>query len=197
MELVLVNTLPKYGIDYYTDSIVHMLRQYGKLQFNELTIIQNPIYGSVWDKLRIFELCKEEKNYLYVDLDVIIRDKISPLWRDELTLLYAWWRPPFHTPLNSSIMSWKGDYSHIYEKFKTKSDYFMMKYSGIDSYINENFSVEKYDPFCTSYAWHGWDPKWPVILFNQNFDKMKEKGPWSRFLPYESETNMDLFTRII
>ena len=197
MELILVNTFPKYGLDYYSESIIHMLRTYGKLQFTDITIIKNPMYGGVWDKLRVFDLCKENKNYLYVDLDVIIRDDVNKIIRDKFTVLHAWWRPEFHTPLNSSIMSWKGDYSIFYEKFKQDPEYYMFKYNGIDSYLYENFDVERYEPICTSYSWHGWDCKWPIILFNQRFEKLEERGPWSRFLPYESETNMDLFTKII
>ena len=45
--------------------------------------------GSVYDKLKIFEQCnKEDENYVYFDLDVVIKDTIDVV-RDEFTLLYV------------------------------------------------------------------------------------------------------------
>ena len=68
---------------------------------------------------------------LYFDLDMVIYDKLPNLIRKNFTLLYDYWREGVesHTPLNSSIVSWTGDVSHIWKKFKSNDEYYLKKYS--------------------------------------------------------------------
>ena len=115
MEIVLLNTPPAYGQSYWIHNIEYMLDNIGA-QYDRLSVVDDILYGGVYDKLRLFDLFKTGQ-YLYFDLDVFIGGTIDHLWRDKFTLLHAWWRQPFHTPLNSSIMSWSGDHSQIHDKF--------------------------------------------------------------------------------
>ena len=171
MELVLVNTPPKYGDKRWTDNVLHMLK--GNLDLSKVHIINDIVFGGVYDKLRIFDICKTKNvQYLYLDLDILIKGNIRHLLRKNFTLLHAWWREPFHTPLNSSIMSWQGDYSHIYHKFMEDPDYYMVKYhKGIDEFIYREIKYDTYDKVCDSYNWPT-DDEYPITLFNQAQDQI-------------------------
>ena len=166
MELILVNTPPKYGEQWWVDNII------SKVNYDSLHIITNVVFGGVYDKLRIFNECKDEKQYLYLDLDIDIKSNIDHLLRKEFTLLHAWWRPAYHTPLNSSIMSWCGDRSDIYHKFNSDPDYYMVKYhKGIDEFIYKEIEYKTYDKVCDSYSWPT-DGEYPITLYNQAKDKL-------------------------
>ena len=109
-------------------------------------------------------------------LDLVIKKPIDHLIKDEFTILKAWWRKAFHTPLNSSIMSWKGDYSYIYRIFKKDPDYYMTKYNkGIDEFLwNELDIVQVYKPVCESFRYHGLTDNYAITLFNQSENLMRE-----------------------
>jgi len=131
--------------------------------------------GSVYDKLQLFNEFKNQEQYLYFDLDVVIKGNISHLVRNNFTLLYAWWREPAHTPLNSSIMSWYGDQSYIYNKFYEDEDYSRVKYwKGIDEYIYKEIKYETYDKVCWSWMFDRNEKDYSVCLFNQSYEHMRE-----------------------
>ena len=174
MELVLVNTPPKYGSTWWTDNIIHMLK--GNLNIDEVHIINDIKFGGVYDKLRIFEMCKDSNTqYLYLDLDVLIKSDIRHLLRKKFTLLHAWWRNPAHTPLNSSIMSWSGDYSHIFHEFNDDLDYNMVKYyKGIDEFIYKKIKYNTYDKVCDTYKWNDKTDLYPITLYNDSLEEFKK-----------------------
>jgi len=169
-EVILVNTPPAYGEQKWIDNIQWMLES--NLEFDLIRVINDVQLGGVYDKIRVFSAGREEKQYIYLDLDLIIKGNISHLLRKDFTLLHAWWRQPFHTPLNSSIMSWQGDYSHIYDKFMEDPDYYMVKYhKGIDEFIYKEIQYNTYDKVCDSYNWPT-DNEYPITLFNQARDEV-------------------------
>ena len=167
MEIVLVNTPPIYGQKLWVDNIAHMLERTGT-KYDVIHVIDDIVFGGVYDKLRLFDYFKTNQ-YLYLDLDLIITGNIEHLVRDEFTLLDAWWRPQYHTPLNSSIMSWSGDCSYIFEKFNEDPDYYMVKYNrGIDEFIWKEVEYNTYGMVCDSYNWDfGTTGQYPVTLYNQ------------------------------
>ena len=179
MEIVLVNTKPKYGDQYYVDNIVHMLDN-SKTTYHKMHVIDDVVFGGVYDKLRIFDKFKTGQ-YLYLDLDIIIKGNINHLAHKDFTLLHAWWRAPFHTPLNSSIMSWSGDQSHIYNKFNKDPEYYITKYNkGIDEYIFKEIYYDTY-PFDTTYSnkhYSTTELDYPIVLFNQ--DQNEYGKGWSK-----------------
>ncbi len=178
MEIILVNTGNKYD-EWYVHNMRYMLDRVGMQ--SKVHVIRDEVYESVWNKLQMFDRFKEG-NYLYLDLDIVLLQNIEHLFRKDLTLLRAWWRDAFHTPLNSSVMSWSGDYSFYYRIFQSNPEYYMFKYRGIDEYIYDmDMIYHTYEPCCTSLRWHGWSKDWPVMLFNQNYEKMRESGPWSKY----------------
>lgn len=169
MDIVLLNTPPNYGESYWVDNIRHMLNNVGA-EYDNIHVINDIVYGGVYDKLRLFDAFRDGQ-YLYFDLDVIIDGNIDHLIRDQFTLLHAWWRPQFHTPLNSSIMSWSGDHSIIHDKFAEDPDYYMIKYNkGIDEYIYKEIEYKTYNKVCDAYAWGG--GKMPITLYNHARDEV-------------------------
>ena len=66
---------------------------------------------------------------LYFDLDVIIFNKLPNLVRKYFTLLDdTWWRDKAYT-LNSSIVSWTGDVSYVWNTFKMYEDEHLKEYT--------------------------------------------------------------------
>ena len=59
------------------------------------------------------------QQYLFLDLDtIIVKDNVLDWLSNDLSILFNWWNSwPATTSVNSSVMSWRGDYSYIYEHF--------------------------------------------------------------------------------
>ena len=199
MEVILVATGDYYGKDsWWVENMEHMLWE-ADVPFRQITVINDVVYGGVFDKLRIFDKCKDyDTQYLYLDLDMVIHSPIDGVFRDNLTVLHAWWREQLHTPYNSSVLSWKGDYSFIYQIFQDDPEFYMTRYhKGIDEYLYQNFDLDKYGPVCNSFNYGGYNDMWPICLFNQASNKMRSPGPWTKYLLSGWETNMDLNTKSI
>ena len=180
VTIVLVCTGNKYD-EWYVDNILHMIRNHGKLRYRfEYHVIREG-EGNVFDKLQMFKECTKDKNYLYFDLDIIIKGSIEHLIKDKFTLINAWWRDPFYTPLNSSIMSWKGNHAHIYEKFHEDEDYSRVKYwKGIDEYIYKEISYNTYDKVCWSYPYNRKELDYSICLFNHDFAPAMKTEEWTK-----------------
>jgi len=186
-EVILVNTPPKFGTPWWTDNIKYML---DSVNFDcNINVVTEGKYEGVYNKLQIFDEFKDDKQYLYLDVDMVIKGPVDHLLSKDFTLIHSWFRPAFHTPLNSSIMSWKGDRSDIYDKFDSDPDYYMVKYNkGIDEFIFKEVSHQTYfDKVCDSYLWPDrekypmadytiWDDSdYSVTLFNGAADLMKTR----------------------
>ena len=172
MEIVLLNTPPDYGQQIWVDNIKYMLDNNNR-EYDTIHVVDDVVYGGVYDKLLLFDRFREGQ-YLYFDLDIVINSSIVDLYTTKFTLLMAWGRDAFHTPLNSSIMSWCGDYSHIYNKFAEDPDYYMIKYNkGIDEFIFKEINdYETYGRVCDAFAWGG--GKMPITLYNHAKDRLWE-----------------------
>ena len=106
-----------------------MIDHHSGIEYDDFEVITNDIYGNWYNKLQMFDKFRDGEN-LYFDLDIIIYNKVPKLWRKPFTLLHDHWRitENTHTPLNSSIVSWTGDVSHIWDKFKSDDDFYLKKY---------------------------------------------------------------------
>lgn len=182
LEIICVNTGSKYGPEY-VQNLKHMIDTYSNLEYTDFHVITEDRYDGVFNKLLMFERFKEEKNYLYFDLDVLIKGDCNRFVYNDLHVCRAWWRPDYHTPLNSSIISWKGDFSYIHEKFAQDPDYYMVKYwKGIDQYLYEHFKPKCiYYGFCSFQTITEERPEYPVVLFNQRYEYMKTEGWWRSY----------------
>lgn len=179
VTIILVCTGEKYD-EWYIDNVLHMICEFGKLEYDRVHIIRDG-EGSYYDKLKMFKECTDDIQYLYFDLDIIIKGDIRHLLKEKFTLLFAWWRKELHTPLNSSIISWKGDQSHIYDKFYEDEDYSRVKYyRGIDEYIYKEIDYETYDKVCWSWWWDKTFKDYPICLFNHNEYKNMRELKWTQ-----------------
>ena len=78
-------------------------------------------------------------------------------------------------------MSWVGDNSEIYKKFEDDPEFWMLKYNkGMDEFLQKEFDIHKYRPVCGSYLYTGFID-WPITLFNQAHNIMREEGPWQKY----------------
>ena len=136
---------------WHVDNLKHMIDNYSGLKYDSFEVIENDIYGNWYNKLQMYDKFRDGEN-LYFDLDVIIYNKLPNLIRKEFTLLDdSWWREPAHTPLNSSIVSWTGDKSWIWDKFKSNDTEYLKVYNkGSDEFYYKQITYETYDKVCPS-----------------------------------------------
>lgn len=182
MRVICVRTGDKFD-EWYEYNLKHMVDTYSGLQYDEFVVIRDDEYEGVFNKLQMFDRFRDGQN-IYFDLDVVIRKDCNHFLRKDFTLCYAWWRDAWHTPLNSSIMSWEGDQSHIFQFFNEDPEYFMFKYEkGIDQLLYENISHKVYnqdDGYC-SYQTITEEQDWAVYIFNQRYQQMKDQSWFQKY----------------
>ena len=191
MRIIAVNTGVKFG-EWYVDNLKYMIDKYSGLKYDSFEVIRDEKYHSWFNKLQMFDKFRDGQN-LYFDLDLVIKGPVPDLLRKDFTLCHAWWRTPDHTPLNSSIISWYGDQSHIYKKFMEDPEYYMLKYNrGIDQFLYENIKYKTYDKVCYSIRGKEYDDEdmnYNICLFNQRKILMEDgwDGWWKKyFIPSTS-----------
>ena len=188
LRVIVVNTGTKYD-SWYNDNIKHMIDTYSRLEYDEFHVLQDDRYEmQVANKLIMFEKFTDGQN-IYFDLDTIIKGDCNKFLTENLTVCKAWWRPPVHSPINSSIISWQGNYSHINDLYESQEDYYMLKYNkGIDQYLYELFSPETFtDGFCSYQTIQQNLPEFPVVLYNQRYQYLTSQGWWTQYqLPVPS-----------
>ena len=138
--------------NWHVKNLKHMIDNYSGLKYDEFVVVSSDLYGNWYNKLQMYDIYKDGQN-LYFDLDVVIFGELKNMVKKNFTLLDdSWWREPAHTPLNSSIVSWTGDVSYIWEKFKSNEDYFLKRYNkGSDEfYYHEVINYETYPNICPS-----------------------------------------------
>ena len=138
--------------DWHVDNLKHMIDTYSGLEYDSFEVIEDNPYNNVFNKLQMYSKFKDGQN-LYFDLDVVIFNKLPNLARRYFTLLDdTWWREPAHTPLNSSIVSWEGDVSYIWNTFKFYEEENLEYYKrGSDEFYFEEINYyDTYEPVCPS-----------------------------------------------
>tara|TARA_Y100001937_G_scaffold127304_1_gene199132 strand:- start:470 stop:1057 length:588 start_codon:yes stop_codon:yes gene_type:complete len=178
--------------DWHIDNLKHMIDTYSGIEYDEFEVMEEDLYGNWYNKLLMFDKFRDGEN-LYFDLDVVIHNKLPNLVRKNFTLLYdGWWREPAHTPLNSSIVSWTGDESNIYDHFDTNEEYFLKKYNkGSDEYYyKEDWGkdYETYGKVCPSIKHYLYEKSPYGIVTLGQYHHLMEKGWtgwWSEyFIPH-------------
>ena len=138
--------------NWHVKNLKHMIDNYSGLKYDEFVVVSSDLYGNWYNKLQMYDIYKDGQN-LYFDLDVVIFGELKNMVKKNFTLLDdSWWREPAHTPLNSSIVSWTGDVSYIWKKFKSNEDYFLKRYNkGSDEfYYHEIINYKTYPNICPS-----------------------------------------------
>ena len=188
MRLICVNTGNKFG-QWYVDNLKHMIDNYSGLKYDSFEVITEEKHKGVFNKLQMFDKFRDGEN-LYFDLDVIIYNKLPNLIRKEFTLLDdTWWREPAHTPLNSSIVSWTGDKSWIWDKFKSNDTEYLKVYNkGSDEFYYKQIVYETYDKVCPKFNAERPDNDYSICTLGQLHHIMEKgwTGWWSPyFIPYD------------
>ena len=178
LRVICVNTGEKYS-QWYTDNLRHMVDKYSGLEYDTFEVCTEEIYppmygsGSVYDKLQMFDLFRDGQN-IYFDLDVLIKGDCNKFLRKEFTVCHAWWRKAWHTPLNSSIISWQGDKSNMFKFWDDQWGEMMRKYQrGIDQYFYEIYRPNTFTEGFCSFQTITEEADYDVYLFNQTQEYMK------------------------
>lgn len=183
LRVICVRTGDKFD-QWYEDNLKHMIDTYSGLKYDAFEVIRDDEYEGVFNKLQMFDRYRDGQN-IYFDLDVLIKGDCNHFLRKDFTLCHAWWREAYHTPLNSSIMSWQGDQSHIFEFFDADPEYYMFKYDkGMDQLLYENVEYKTFneaDSYCSYQTITDQQP-YSVYLFNQMYQEMKVTGWHHKFL---------------
>jgi hypothetical protein len=98
-----------------------------------------------WNKIELFRKDIFQGPVFYLDLDVVICKNITNdiinLPKDRLLMT----REPYRDIINSSVMFWDGDYSHLFEQYVANKDSIVEEYShsinntyGDQAYIRDN-----------------------------------------------------------
>ena len=183
LRVIAVRTGNKYS-EWWESNLKHMIDKFSNLNYDEFVIVRDNEYElQVANKLLIFEKFKDGQN-IYFDLDLVIKGDCNKFLSKDFKLCSAWWRPAYHTPLNSSIMSWQGDMSKIYYKWESDPEYHMFKYyRGIDQFLYENIKYRTFNKkLYYSFREMNEEKNYPVCLFNQRYEYMKTKGWWTQYL---------------
>ena len=171
--------------NWHVRNLKHMIDTYSGLKYDEFVVVSSDLYGNWYNKLQMYDIYRDGEN-LYFDLDVIIYDKLgTQLIRKDFTLLDdTWWREPAHTPLNSSVVSWTGDVSHIWRKFKSNDEYYLKKYNkGSDEFYYKEIKYKTYNKICPKFNAEGPDKHYSMCTLGQLHHIMEEgwTGWWSPY----------------
>ena len=169
---------------WHVDNLKHMIDTYSRIEYDEFVVIEEDLYGNQYNKFQMYDKYRDGEN-LYFDLDIIIYGRLRNMFIQNFTLLDdKWWREPAHTPLNSSIVSWTGDVSHIWEKFWPYADDYMKKYNlGSDEWYYKEIEYEMYNPVCPKFNIKERDKNFSVCTLGQMHHIMEEgwTGWWSPY----------------
>ena len=165
---------------WHVDNLKHMIDEYSGLKYDEFEVIETNKYNNWFNKFQMYDRFRDGEN-LYFDLDVVIYDRLPNLVRKNFTLLDdTWWREPAHTPLNSSIVSWTGDVSYIWDMFETFDKKFIEDFKrGSDEWYYKFVKYDTYGKVCPSIKDYLYNkpPQFSICTLGQ-MHHLQEKG-WS------------------
>lgn len=91
-----------------------------------------------WSKLELF---REFKSAFYVDLDVVLTGDISPYMEGHFKFAMSANMTRRHG-VNSSVMSWDGDYSFLYQHFMSQKELVMKTFNKAGRWGDQDFIKE-------------------------------------------------------
>jgi hypothetical protein len=182
LRVICVRTGTKYS-QWYEDNLRYMVDKYSGLEYDEFVCIKDDVYDDargVFNKLLMFDYFKDGQN-IYFDLDTLIKGDCNHFLRKDFTLCHAHWRPAYHTPLNSSIVSWEGDASHVTKAFHDDPEWCLLYYRrGMDQYIFEKTDYKTFteEDGYVSFQTEMEETDAPIYLFNQRYQDLLKENQW-------------------
>jgi len=129
--------------------------------------------NGVWNKIPLFTI---PGPCLYVDIDTIVHGPLPSFTKKPFLIWSAYWkrnhqkyyyRHEYNTVINSSLMYWDRDMSHIFDHFVSNKDYFKRKYKGVDIFLFcEDIEYDLFEDVIMSSHANPWKDKTPLITYN-------------------------------
>jgi|TARA_R110000782_G_scaffold10515_6_gene32821 hypothetical protein len=189
VRIICTRTGDKFD-QWWEDNLKHMIDTYSGIEYDEFIVIKEnkfeDEYGT-FNNLIMFDRYREDDWInLAFDLDVIIKGDCNKFLKEELHVCDGrQWQSDESYAVNSistDIVSWSGDYSHIYQKVVDDLDYYYVKYhKGIDSYIYQEHNPKRYTDGYTSIRTMANYANHDVILFNGHYTTMLLRGWWHEY----------------
>jgi hypothetical protein len=152
------------------------------------TVLPFAPYQGWWSKINLFAPRRATGPSLYFDLDVVITGNIDYLayYADEHFAAPANWARSGHGGIQSSVMAWRGNWTHPMDQFDYQRD--QARFHGDQEYLY-NLLGEEWTriPGIGSYKYHCRDGRpddLRVIVFHGKPDPHEVNDPW--ILPYTS-----------
>lgn len=126
-----------------------------KTKYNTIPLVTDS--DGYWNKIELFRANLFNGPTLYLDLDVVICNDITPMlesWSGEkLYMVEEPYQNQFGPIHNSSVMLWEQDYSHLYTKYVENQSEIVKEYADItrngfigdQAYIGENVDYDVFD----------------------------------------------------
>ena len=129
-----------------------------------------------------------EKDWVNIafDLDLIIKGDCNKFLKDELHVCDGkQWQSDVsykENSISSDIVSWSGDYSHIYQKVIDNLHHYYVEYrTGIDSYLYKEHNPKRFKSGYTSIRTLTDYNKYDIVLFNGHYKTMLNRGWWHEY----------------
>lgn len=128
--------------------------------------------NGVWNKMALFTI---PGPCLYIDIDTIVHGPIPHFEKKPFLIWSAYWKrdnPKYYwrsgnTIINSSMMYWEGDQSHIWDYFLKNKDFFMRKYKGVDRFLFwEKIDYDLFEDGIMSSHANPWKELTPLVTYN-------------------------------
>jgi hypothetical protein len=189
IRIICTRTGTKFS-QWWEDNLKYMIDQYSNIEYDEFVCIRDnrfeDDYGTFNNLIMFDQFRDKDWINLQFDLDVIIKGDCNKFLKDELHVCDGrQWQSDISyelTGISSDILSWSGDYSHIYQKVVDDVDYYYLKYrSGIDTYLAKEHNPKRFTEGYTSIRTLTDFNKHDVVIFNGHYETMLKRGWWHEY----------------
>lgn len=190
MRVVCVHYGDKYSVEYVR-KLKSMVERHSDAEFLCLSdspmdfcdyVIGNSVMEGWWNKIQLFHPnFLPGERFLYLDLDVVITDDITPiLEREEKFVTIKDWIYPTYN--SSAMLMTGGEHEHVYDLFIRNQEKAMSSCpQGDQQWITNYVSADLFsDDDFASFRMSGCEaePKARVVVFHGKPDPHEVKGTW-------------------
>ncbi len=175
---------------WWEDNLKFMVDKYSGLEYDEFVVIKDEIfeddYGTFNNLIMFNRYTEKDWVNIAFDLDLIIKGDCNKFLKDELHVCDGkQWQSDIsykENSISSDIVSWSGDYSHIYQKVIDNLHHYYEEYrTGIDSYLYKEHNPKRFKSGYTSIRTLTDYNKYDIVLFNGHYKTMLNRGWWHEY----------------